>query len=73
MCGIIGIYSNQPNLESRANEALQTVESRGPDSQRVIFSKHGALGATRLRMVDVSGPDQPLKTKDKRFSYTIPR
>jgi asparagine synthase (glutamine-hydrolysing) len=75
VCGIIGIYTRKrENLEARAEAALETVKDRGPDSRRILFSgfegsngHFGALGAARLAMVDVDGPNQPLETADRRY------
>jgi len=65
MCGIAGFTtfnrSPAPDVARRITEALR---HRGPDQQGV-FEGHGAtLCAVRLKIIDLSGGDQPFLTED---------
>ena len=76
MCGIVGIYNSRfRDLCNQANHALGLIASRGPDSQRALFSDNdrysGVLGAARLAMVDVGSEHQPLTTHDQRYRIAV--
>jgi asparagine synthase (glutamine-hydrolysing) len=66
MCGILG-YSH--HAESLPGEllatALETLVHRGPDHQGTFNSERISLGATRLRILDLDGGDQPLFSSDR--------
>ena len=66
MCGILG-YSHiarglPPGL---LMGALDDLSHRGPDHQGTFCSEHISLGATRLRIVDLEGGDQPFISPDR--------
>jgi asparagine synthase (glutamine-hydrolysing) len=75
MCGIIALFTrHSEGLEARAQAALTLVQDRGPDARHLVFSGLtpeqrycSALGAARLAMVDIHGPDQPLATAEGRY------
>src|ERR1700737_3376605 len=65
MCGILGyshIAKRLPSGVMRA--ALEALVHRGPDHQGSFCSEHISLGATRLRILDLEGGDQPLFSPD---------
>ncbi len=41
-----------------------SISHRGPDSQDCLWTPHVALGAVRLRVIDVRGGEQPFTSKD---------
>lgn len=71
MCGIAGVVRfDRPGSASAAElSAMQArLRHRGPDGAGDIFTRHAALTATRLAMVDASRGAQPLTSRDGRFS-----
>jgi asparagine synthase (glutamine-hydrolysing) len=65
LCGIVGFTAKTwyPDPE-RIKEATETLLHRGPDQQDVYKSATCYLGATRLKIVDLSGGDQPIYSED---------
>ncbi len=65
MCGITGFthksWSPDPGL---IQIATSTLIHRGPDEQGVFRSNLCSMGATRLKIIDLSGGDQPIQTED---------
>lgn len=49
----------------RIGRANATLYHRGPDQQDVYQSKTCCLGATRLKIVDLAGGDQPIFSEDR--------
>ncbi|MDQ3011367.1 MAG: asparagine synthase (glutamine-hydrolyzing) [Acidobacteriota bacterium] len=77
MCGIVGIYSYQSELENREQALLRmqrAIEHRGPDDSGQYFSADGkvALAHTRLAILDLSPAGrQPMATADGRYWITF--
>jgi asparagine synthase (glutamine-hydrolysing) len=66
MCGILGYSQIAKALPSGVlMAALDALAHRGPDHQGTFCSEHISLGATRLRIVDLEGGDQPLFSRDR--------
>jgi asparagine synthase (glutamine-hydrolysing) len=65
MCGILG-YSHfaQYRQPESFRAALASLVHRGPDHQSFLEREQVSLGATRLRIVDLHGGDQPLTSRD---------
>lgn len=65
MCGILGVYG----VETYPLEGgLQKLAHRGPDGVGQIRRANGALGHTRLAIVDVEGGAQPIAdTAERRW------
>lgn len=65
MCGILG-YSHVSRRLPRGvvDHALRSLVHRGPDQQGRFASEWVSLGATRLRILDMVGGDQPLFSPD---------
>jgi len=65
VCGIAGFThkSWSPGPE-RIAEAVETLRHRGPDQQGVFRSSICSMGATRLKIIDLVGGDQPIQTDD---------
>jgi asparagine synthase (glutamine-hydrolysing) len=63
LCGIVGFthkgWSPDPG---RIQAATDTLIHRGPDEQGVYHSSICSLGATRLKIIDLVGGDQPITT-----------
>jgi asparagine synthase (glutamine-hydrolysing) len=70
VCGIVGFTHKDwiPDPE-RIRSATATLIHRGPDEQGVFESKIVSLGATRLKIIDLHGGDQPIT--DARARTTI--
>ena len=70
MCGIVGFtHKNWTPDPERIRSATDTLIHRGPDEQGVFESKIVSLGATRLKIIDLHGGDQPIT--DARVRTTI--
>ena len=65
MCGILG-YSHVSRRLPRGvlAGALEALNHRGPDHQGHFTCELMSLGATRLRILDLEGGDQPLQSPD---------
>jgi asparagine synthase (glutamine-hydrolysing) len=65
LCGIVGFthksWSPDPG---RIQTATETLIHRGPDEQGVFRSNICSLGATRLKIIDLLGGDQPIQSDD---------
>jgi asparagine synthase (glutamine-hydrolysing) len=65
LCGIVGFthkhWSPDPD---RIRDATATITHRGPDEQGVFQGTICSLGATRLKILDLVGGDQPITTDD---------
>ena len=65
MCGIVGFTRKNWSPEpARIRDAAATIVHRGPDQQGVFDSADVSLGATRLKILDLSGGDQPISTEN---------
>jgi asparagine synthase (glutamine-hydrolysing) len=65
MCGILGYTHVQKRLPRGViDAALEGLIHRGPDHQGRFTSELVSLGATRLRIQDLAGGDQPLISPD---------
>jgi asparagine synthase (glutamine-hydrolysing) len=65
LCGIAGFtHTNWVSGPDRIRRAASTLQHRGPDQQGVFQSKTVALAATRLKIIDLDGGDQPIRSDD---------
>ena len=65
MCGIAGFtHKNWSPDPGRIQAATSTLIHRGPDEQGVYRSNLCSLGATRLKIIDLVGGDQPITSDD---------
>jgi len=65
MCGILGYTHNAREISPGTLKAgIAALVHRGPDQQGSFESPLISLGATRLRIVDIEGGDQPMKSAD---------
>jgi asparagine synthase (glutamine-hydrolysing) len=66
VCGIAGFTAKNwcPSSE-RIRAATDTLFHRGPDQQGIFQSKRCSLGATRLKIVDLTAGDQPVSSEDR--------
>jgi len=66
LCGITGFTRiDWITRSDRISRAASTLEHRGPDQQGVFQSESVALAATRLKIIDLDGGDQPILSDDK--------
>ena len=66
MCGILGYSHIAKSLPVDVlTSALEALVHRGPDHQGTFCSERMSLGATRLRILDLDGGDQPLFSSDR--------
>ncbi len=62
MCGIAGFtHRKRAAHPGRIQEAVGSLIHRGPNQQGVFESETASLGATRLKIVDLLGGDQPMR------------
>jgi asparagine synthase (glutamine-hydrolysing) len=66
LCGIVGFTAKDwlPGPE-RIRQATATLFHRGPDQQGVYQSNSCHLGATRLKIIDLAGGNQPIYSEDR--------
>jgi asparagine synthase (glutamine-hydrolysing) len=66
VCGIAGFtHKNRRAAEpERIRRAASTLRHRGPDQQGVFESETVSLAATRLKIIDLEGGDQPILSDD---------
>ncbi len=65
MCGIVGFtHKSWMPDPGRIRRAAATLTHRGPDQQGVFQSSLCSMGATRLRIIDLEGGDQPILSED---------
>ena len=65
MCGITGFtHKNSVPDPNRIREATNSIIHRGPDQQGVHESKTISLGATRLKIIDLTAGAQPMFSDD---------
>lgn len=65
MCGIVGYTQYfRPLPPGVMDTSLHGLAHRGPDRQAAFVSRRVALGAARLRILDLKGGDQPLQSPD---------
>lgn len=66
MCGIAGYTHAATHLRSDVlTSALHAIAHRGPDHQGHFIDERIALGAVRLRILDLESGDQPLFSPDR--------
>jgi asparagine synthase (glutamine-hydrolysing) len=65
LCGIAGFtHRKRPAPPGRIQSVIATLSHRGPDYQGVFESGAVSLGAARLKIIDLAGGDQPMKSPD---------
>ena len=65
MCGIAGFTHLQRRADAaRIRRATDALSHRGPDQKGFYESESVSLGAVRLRIIDLEGGDQPLRSED---------
>ena len=65
LCGIVGFTHKHWVPDSgRVQRATDTLVHRGPDQQGVFESSQCSMGATRLKIIDLGGGDQPILSED---------
>jgi len=65
MCGIAGFthFRRKPPA-SVLRRAVQSLYHRGPDQQGMHEAANASLGAVRLKIIDLGGGDQPMRTQN---------
>jgi asparagine synthase (glutamine-hydrolysing) len=65
VCGIAGFTSSAGGADRAIiEEAIHSIRHRGPDQEGCFVSGSIALGAVRLKILDLSGGDQPFSSDD---------
>ena len=65
MCGIAGFtHGDRAATPGRIESAIATLIHRGPNQQGVFESEAVSLGAARLKIIDIEGGDQPIRSTD---------
>src|SRR5262245_57918921 len=65
MCGIVGLVATPWQADAEA--ALAALKARGPDDQRLHTEGEATLGTARLRIIDLEGGGQPMRSADGRY------
>jgi asparagine synthase (glutamine-hydrolysing) len=65
MCGIAGFthFRRKPPA-SVLNRAIQSIRHRGPNQQGTHEAANISMGAVRLKIIDLAGGDQPMRTEN---------
>jgi len=72
MCGICGFYSSEiREKEPFINEMMSVLSHRGPDDRKSFIQGHLALGHTRLAIIDIENGQQPVVSRDGRFTLVL--
>jgi asparagine synthase (glutamine-hydrolysing) len=72
LCGIVGYtHKDWTPPPQRIREATGTLFHRGPDQQGVYQSTFFSVGATRLKIIDLAGGDQPILSADGDFGIAF--
>ena len=67
MCGICGIIGSPTSIDSAEN-MLNSIAHRGPDTKDFFIEKDVFLGHTRLSIIDLSeAANQPMYSFNQRF------
>jgi len=65
LCGIAGFTHRHRTVDTGViRRIIASIDHRGPDQQGVYESKDVSLGAVRLKVIDLGGGDQPLRSED---------
>ncbi|HYP04649.1 MAG TPA: asparagine synthase (glutamine-hydrolyzing) [Bryobacteraceae bacterium] len=65
MCGIAGFtHRSWDPGPRRIGEATRCIHHRGPDQSGTYESHLVSMGAVRLKIIDLGGGDQPMRTED---------
>jgi asparagine synthase (glutamine-hydrolysing) len=65
LCGIAGFTHRKGAPEpERIERVIQTLVHRGPDQQGVFRSNLCSMGGARLKIIDLAGGDQPIRSDD---------
>jgi asparagine synthase (glutamine-hydrolysing) len=65
MCGIVGFtHLAGRAAEGRIEAATKSIDHRGPDQWGVFEEDRISLGAVRLKIIDLGGGDQPIRSAD---------
>lgn len=67
MCGIAGFtHSTRSDDEAVIHRMTASIMHRGPDQQGCFWGSTIALGAVRLKIIDLEGGEQPIHSDDGR-------
>jgi asparagine synthase (glutamine-hydrolysing) len=65
LCGIAGFtHGRRAAPPDRIESAIATLVHRGPNQQGVFESEAVSVGAARLKIIDIEGGDQPIKSAE---------
>jgi asparagine synthase (glutamine-hydrolysing) len=72
LCGIAG-FTHIRNLppHERIVRAVESLNHRGPDQHSVFETNFVSIGATRLKIIDLDGGDQPILTADRNVAIVF--
>lgn len=69
MCGIAGIIGETERRDIQ--RMTRTLAHRGPDGEGYFLSPQAQLGHRRLSVIDLQGGQQPLSTRDGRYTMVF--
>jgi asparagine synthase (glutamine-hydrolysing) len=72
VCGITGFthFGRRPP-SGVLRRATQSLHHRGPNQQGVFESADVSIGAVRLKIIDLEGGDQPMRTADGEYTIAF--
>lgn len=69
MCGIAGLIT-QENNQNKIQNMLKVLKHRGPDGSGVFGFGNGAIGQSRLAIIDAEGGAQPMSDTSDKYWIT---
>ncbi len=71
MCGIAGVVGDHGDTEASVWHQLETLTHRGPDATGVFAGHGGAIGQTRLSVIDLVTGDPPITNEDGSIGVAL--
>src|SRR5262245_34880442 len=74
MCGIAGIFHSDfgtPADPAQLQRMVAVLRHRGPDDEGLYVNGAVALGARRLKIIDLAGGRQPLFNQDRTIAVVF--
>lgn len=71
MCGIAGFTHQERPAAGLISRIAGSIAHRGPDQSGVYESAHVSLAAVRLKIIDLSGGDQPFFSPDRNTALVF--
>lgn len=73
MCGIMGLFSGNKQVDGALSNGIKALKHRGPDASRIWCShdKRAGLAHARLSIIDLATGDQPISNETQRLHMVV--